>query len=121
MTEPIQNFSVTRNSDNTLPVSVLTTVPNDTLVGCSVVFCLYPQKFAMITSDTPVVTKSTSDGSITIPVSPPNAMEFDVRLNRADLVPLDYANYYYEATVTDVVGNQVAVICGICTITIGEN
>lgn len=122
MTEPLQNFSVPRNTDSTITVGVTTAVPNDTLVGCSILFALYEQSFGMVTNDTAILEKDTDpSGGITIPPSPLNAMEFDVAFTRTELRNLTYANYYYEATVLDEIGNQVCVISGIVTITVGEN
>ena len=122
MTEPLQNFSVPRNTDSVITCSVATVITNDTLVGCSVKWALYTQLFAIITNDTPILVK-TSDlgGGITIPPSPPNLMEFDISIARTDIAGFDYGNYYYEATVLDETNNQIAVISGIMAITIGAN
>lgn len=120
MTEPLQYFSIARNTDSNISVSVTTSVLNDTLVGCSIEFALYTQSCGIVTNDVPVLVKSTTNG-ITIPVSPPDLMEFDVSIARTDIASFTYGNYYFEATASDEIGNQVTVISGIVAITTGEN
>ena len=122
MSEPLQNFGVPRNNDTTITVAVLSDIPNDSLLGCTIKFCLYTQQFGIVTNDIPIFVKTSEAGQgITIPPSPPTLMEFDVQINQADTVSLDYLNYYYEATIWDEIGNKVCVIAGICAITVAEN
>jgi len=120
MTEPIQSFSIARGTDNTVSVSVATTIANDTLVGCTIKFGLYSQQYGIVQSDTPLLLKQSPE-DITIPLSPLNLMEFDVIFRQADTADLDYGNYYYEATVYDEIGDKVCVISGPLAITVTEN
>ncbi len=120
MTEPLQSFSVPRNTDSSITIKVSSSIPADSLIGCTVHWEMYTQQYGIVFNETPILVKTNGSG-VTIPPSPPTLMEFDVALGKTEIAGFDYGNYYYEATVLDQVNNQVCVISGIITLTVGEN
>lgn len=119
---PIQNFSIPRNTDARITVSVSSEVSTDSLVGCSIVFKVYAQQYGIVVDGSqPLIALSTVGGQITIPPSPVNLMEFDVAFAAALTLPLAFGNYYYEATVTDTISNRDQVVLGILAVTTAEN
>ena len=120
MTMQLQNVSVPRGNDATITVDVTASV-GDTLAGCTIVWGVYAQMYGVpVDPPTPLFTKSTSAGSITIPGGA-TPMRFVISLSEEDTAPLSFGNYYHEALVTDTSSNRDTVVGGILTITQSEN
>lgn len=121
MTQPtISNFSIPADNDHLAVLTIASTVPDDTLSGCTVYLRVYEQTFGVPTAGIdPVIEKSSvSGGGITILESPP--MTVTISFVKADTLPL-LRNYYYEVTVQDEIGDLDTVTVGIMTVTGTEN
>lgn len=117
---PIQNFSVPADSDQDIYFSVATALPDEGLGGCTVYWRVYEQEFGCpVHGADPVIEKSSlSGGGIAILPSPPST--FIVSLLHADTLNL-LRNYYHEALLVDVFGNQDTIVCGVMSVTQTEN
>jgi hypothetical protein len=121
MTQPtISNFSLPADNDHIAVLTIASSTPGDTLVGCTVYLRIYEQTFGVPTAgvDHVLEKSSLSGGDITILASPP--MTVSILFTAADTLLL-LRNYYYEVTVVDEIGDLDTVTVGILTVTGTEN
>jgi hypothetical protein len=112
----LQNFSVTRNNDEAISVTIDSDVPNDTLAGALVEWSVYGMSFGAPIPSPQLIVKSSADGGIGVPGSPD--LFFYIYLNAVDTVGLDLGNYFHEAIVIDEVGNRATVVYGALALTL---
>lgn len=113
----IQNFSIPAGNDADLNFDV---GPDDgiSLVGSQIYWRVYEQMNGLPVPGTdPIIEKTTDNG---LQVTDPDAQLFTVRINKADTIDR-LRNYYHEANIVDVDGNDVTVTMGIMTVTGTEN
>lgn len=106
-----QNFSVPSGYDEVITFSVDPAI-TDTLMGCTVWWRAYPQKFS-IPIDSPILIEKSSPADITLLDSP---LSFYFTLATADTLDL-VGNYYHEATILNGVQEMIGTSFGIMTVT----
>jgi hypothetical protein len=115
-TVPIQNFIVPRGNDEEIFVNVIPSSVGESLMNSIVVWRAYTMVLGVPqTQLPPVIEKSTGSGITNLP-SPP--MTFEILINAADTINLQYGNYYHEAEINDEIHDHVTVLNGVMTITL---
>lgn len=110
----IQHFSVSAGDDAELYFTIDTDT-GITINGAEVLFEVFPQAHGIPDkTDGPIISKSTGASTIAVIESPPN--HFLVSLVSTDTVDLLH-NYYFEAKVVDVNGNNTTVTKGLMCVT----
>ena len=112
----IQNFTIRRNSDETLTATIESNIVGDTLVGTTIDWAVYGMTYGTVIGSPVLIFKSTNAGSITIPGSPD--MVFYITMDAVDTADLALGNYYHEALIIDEGGFRTpAAFQGVMTIT----
>ena len=133
MTALIQNFSVPAGNDVQIALSVAPDTDLDTLEGSIILWRVYAQAFGIPNfyayatlddlpspspSTSPLLEKSTDDGSILVLPSPPMACQ--ILIAAGDTREM-LRNYYFETSMMDVSGKTSTLNCGIMSVTATEN
>ena len=112
----LQDFSLAKNSDETLTVTVLSDLTSDTLVGSTIEWQVFESVYGVPMPSPVLIFKSSASGGILIPGSPD--MVFDILVNHLDTSALGVGYYYHEAVVIDQIGNRTPVMYGSMTLTL---
>lgn len=112
----LQNFSVSRNNDDALTVTVEEDMTSDTLAGATVEWVVYGMSFGVPLPSPVLIAKTSADGGITILTSPP--MTFVINLASADTINLELGNYYQEAEIVDNLSNRSTIMYGAIAVTL---
>jgi len=112
----LQNFSVSRNNDEALGVTVESDIVGDSLAGATIEWEVFESVYGVPLPSPILISKTTVDGSIVIPGSP--ELFFVINLAKADTSALALGYFYHEATVVDNVGNRTTIMYGSMAITL---